>query len=1264
MNVLTNGNKYELALNKFKENDFETAEELLESLFYENTSDFNTLYFLAVIKSKLGKYKEAISLYAKVLEIDPDHTEAHFNKALCHQHLGEEDDAIFHYSKAIQLNPLLNDAHNNIAVIYKDRGDMESVEKHVAKIFTNKFEGFSNALQSKLAEVKAENVRIEEIKKAIYLHTNKKYAEALEILEKLKAEESNIPEALFIMGNTYFHVKKIREAIRCFEKCSQLDPGNASAYYSLGFCYKELADNKKAEEYYKKAIEIKPDYLDALNNLGLLYYSEGKFNKAIEFFEKALEFEPKYIKAIVNIGSSKTFLNDFDAAMTYFDLAEKIAVTEDDNEILSLIKANKGFCYLRANKLQQALELFDESITLNPENVLSHYNKAEVLLKKGDFKNGWVEYEWRKKRDEFGKREFFKPLKKGVEIKNKRIFVYAEQGFGDAIHFVRYLKLLKEKGAYVILECAKELKDLFLTTGYIDEIIEKKPELKKREDVIFDYDVALLSLPLFFETSSNNIPADVPYLTVRKEKIDFWKRYVNGSKFKVGLVWAGSPGHKNDKNRSIRLNKFKELLQIKDVQFFSLQKGNALEQIKEFSDKIVNLDEYGIKTFEDTAAIIKNLDLLISVDTSVAHLAGALAKEVWTLIPFNADWRWQMDREDSPWYPTMRLFREKEIGQWEHVIKNLVVELKIKLGTLNTITRNPETENLGYNIGNSFKIFTQPIVIKEDKSITGELTEELFNSIISQLLIPENSKFLDLNCGEGIVLEKFREHGFVVSGATNNEYYYKFCKTKDFDVKLTDFTQIDFDSNSFDLIWARYLLEKSIAPFHILREIRRILNTDGIAYLEMYAPETPAMHEMENDNFSLFSMKVWNALIEKAGFKIITSDTIEFDLPNGEKDLHYYFVIKKEKEEKSTKKDFSKKENKKIIFALTEGENFGWGVCSEYLNRELKKKVEVANILENKELATSKKVEGKVFHALRNEDFSPLHQIWGDENYGYTFFEYELKEKAVQNAARYNKIFAGSSWCKQKMEEKGIFNTGILIQGVDPEKFYPDEKKANKNLFVIFSGGKFELRKGQDLVLKAVKILQEKYPDIILINSWFNMWPATMNSMKLSKYINFEISGNNWNEQIAHLVKINGLDNERVFSLPLVPNEKLREIYNNTDIGLFPNRCEGGTNLVLMEYMACGKPVVASFNTGHKDILTENNAILLKEMKEFKIYGENQTVIADWFEPELDEIISKLEWAYLNRDEIKLIGQNAAETMKNFTWEKSAESLLKQIFSE
>lgn len=348
---------------------------------------------------------------------------------------------------------------------------------------------------------------------------------------------------------------------------------------------------------------------------------------------------------------------------------------------------------------------------------------------------------------------------------------------------------------------------------------------------------------------------------------------------------------------------------------------------------------------------------------------------------------------------------------------------------------------------------------------------------------------------------------------------------------------------------------------------------------------------------------------------------------------------------------------KDLFLALSSGENFGWGICSKYLKRELPKLYKIQKLEDICGMKDYVSIEGTVFHALVSKNFEPLFAARGLKNVGYTFFEEELTAESLENSKNYNLILGGSKWNEEKLRQLGINNAGTLIQGVDPEVFYPIKPKKNKDLFVIFSGGKFELRKSQDIVIKAVSILQAKYKDVVLINAWYNMWPQTMASMTKSRYIKFNPRGNGWEEYINNILSDNGIIMDNVITLGITPNEKMINIFSMTDVGLFPNRCEGGTNLVLMEYMACAKPVIASYTSGHRDVVNANNALPVRLLTPFKLVKDNK-LFADWEEPSLDEIVANLEWAYFHRDELNNIGLRAGIDMQKFTWEESAKTLV------
>lgn len=364
------------------------------------------------------------------------------------------------------------------------------------------------------------------------------------------------------------------------------------------------------------------------------------------------------------------------------------------------------------------------------------------------------------------------------------------------------------------------------------------------------------------------------------------------------------------------------------------------------------------------------------------------------------------------------------------------------------------------------------------------------------------------------------------------------------------------------------------------------------------------------------------------------------------------------------------------------GINFGWGICGRYLTRELARLCDVELVTEDFELgdvedeeefhnlsclridekASSKEkvvFDSPVLQAIRGHNLRPWYiKVRSRRTIGYTFFEKDFIHPDDINRAKdyYEIIVAGSSWCESILSECGFPNTQTIIQGIDSDLFHPgnNDKLKYKDHFVIFSGGKLELRKGQDLVIRAFKVMQDKYPDVLLINLWYNQWTPSIEAMKISPYIQFEMPRGNYFDAIDHLLRVNGVDVQRVITLPPKAHKQLSEIYKNTDLGLFPNRCEGGTNLVLMEYMACGKPVIASYSSGHRDVLTEDNSIPIKSLHPFTVQNEQGTVIYRWEESDLDEVISALEWAYWHRDELKKIGRIAGEDLAKLTWAKSA----------
>ncbi len=385
-----------------------------------------------------------------------------------------------------------------------------------------------------------------------------------------------------------------------------------------------------------------------------------------------------------------------------------------------------------------------------------------------------------------------------------------------------------------------------------------------------------------------------------------------------------------------------------------------------------------------------------------------------------------------------------------------------------------------------------------------------------------------------------------------------------------------------------------------------------------------------------------------------------------------------------------------IWIIMPTGPNHGWGVCGKYLTLEMSDLTGVGLITDNleselkndpihyatlsqmstdldqlREIQNPKGVyhfRQPVLQTIRGADLKPWHiDASAQRIVGYTFFEQTALHGNDISRARgyYDWVVAGSSWCETILRDRGLRNCSTILQGIDQNRFHSGYafKKEFEDRFVIFSGGKLELRKGQDLVIRAFKVLQERYDDVLLINCWHNMWDESTMTLQMSPHIRFEMPPGDYFNAVNHLLRINGVDPEGVVVLPPTSNSRMAEIYRNTDCGLFPNRCEGGTNLVLMEYMACGKPAIASFNSGQTDVLSSDHAILLEDQRPLNITQPDGTLYTTWNEPNLEEIVDRLDWAYNHRDEIREIGLRGGKFMSRLTWEKAAREFHALMFN-
>jgi tetratricopeptide (TPR) repeat protein len=526
---------------------------------------------------------------------------------------------------------------------------------------------------------------------------------AIDLIGRVLALRPDFAEAHHDLGAVLLVQDKPNDAMACFERAVGLKPDYAEAHYNQAIALMRVNRLDDAATRYERALALKPDFADAHNGLGAVLLFQDKPNDALACFERALALKPDHFEALNNRGSALRNLKVPAQALASYDLA--LAIKPDyaeahynrGNALLGLMRPaealasferalaikpdyaqalnNRGNALRILRRHAEALASFDKAVAIKPDYAETHWNRSCLWLLLADFDRGWKEYEWRWKTQEFafGRRDFAQPQWRGEEpLAGRTILLHAEQGYGDAIQFVRYAPLVAARGAKVILEVPPPLTALFSRTAGVALVIGRGATLPE-----FDCHCPLVGLPLAFKTRLATIPAAVPYLSAAQDRVIKWQqRLPPPRKRRIGIAWAGNPAFKGDQTRSIGLARLSPLLAVAGVEFLSLQRDlrDGDRDILRSNSHVMQVGD-AIEDFGDAAAIMSSVDLVISSDTSVAHLAGAMGKPVWVLLQYDADWRWLLGRGDSPWYPTARLFRQPDIDDWEGVVARLMEEL-------------------------------------------------------------------------------------------------------------------------------------------------------------------------------------------------------------------------------------------------------------------------------------------------------------------------------------------------------------------------------------------------------------------------------------------------------------------------------------------------------------------------------------------------------------------------------------------------------------
>jgi tetratricopeptide (TPR) repeat protein len=655
-------------------------------------------YARAVKLYEHNRRAEAEVLCRQIIDLDPSHFEALNLLGLLELRMGHSEAAMGLMERAIQVNPQFAATHSNMGLVLLQRGcfaealascdralSLESCRPEVLRIRGQALSALSRHAEAVVDFDRSLNLDANStmtlLWRGIASAVLKRWQEALASFDRALRIDENVVEAHFNRSVALREMGRFAEGLESCNKALTLRPDYAEAHWNRAALLHTLKRPEEALENCNTAVRLNPNDAEAQLNRGIVLQHLNRPEEALECIDRALALSPDLAKAHLNRGSVLHELDRLDEALLSYDRS----ITLDAD--LAEAHAGRGLVLSRLMQLDAALASFDAALALKPDLASAHLHRSLASLLNGDYESAWEDYEWRWKTEHGGlydqRRDFQQPLWLGQKsIAGKTILLHSEQGLGDTIQFCRYAKMVAALGAKVILEVAEPLKCLLSTLDGVTLAVvrgETPPE--------FDYHCPLMSLPLAFETTLSSIPAQIPYIHSDAQKARLWaQRLGEKQNLRVGLVWSGGLQPNRPETWSVNARRNIPLarlacLRLHGIEFYSLQKGQPAES--ELADlKAKRWDGPEImdyihlqQNFDDTAALVENLDLVISVDTSTAHLAGALGKPVWLLNRFDSSWHWLCNRADSPWYPTVRIYRQKTAGDWDGVVQDVRADL-------------------------------------------------------------------------------------------------------------------------------------------------------------------------------------------------------------------------------------------------------------------------------------------------------------------------------------------------------------------------------------------------------------------------------------------------------------------------------------------------------------------------------------------------------------------------------------------------------------
>lgn len=1300
----------------------------------------------AVARHLAGDVAAARRGYEQVLARDPDHAEACNNLASILAGAGDEERAERLLQHAVGVDTNYGEAHNNLGLIWSARGE---------------------------------------------------HARALAAFERAVALEGSRAGWCSNLGNAYVELFRFSEAAVAFDRAIALDANDPDVWSNRALALRGLQRPDDAIESLRRALSLAPAHLNALSNLAIILKEAKRLDEAESLLAKATAIDPANPKLWCNYAAI------FEARGQYArvrELAEHARTLDPSYAEIYNLLANAE---MEAGRYAESIALYEQALALEPNNSNANWNIGLLWLLHGDFARGWKQFEWRKRlqsavldRGEYAGKEW-----DGAPLAGRDILLHSEQGVGDAFQFVRYAAELKARGARrVYLECPYPIVPLLSGVRGLDAVVARGVPLPA-----FDVHASLMSLPGLLGTTLDSIPAAVPYIPVEPRTITGRVSAPEGT-VKVGFVWAGNPLHGRDFHRSAPLASFRALAGVEGTRFFSLQKGDAPERAlaERPIEGVVDLAA-DLVDFRDTAAVLQALDLVITVDTSVAHLAGALGRPTWLLLPHVPDFRWMLGRSDSPWYPTMRIFRQPAPRDWTSVFAEVQAALRARVAEGETSAsvdascvasgHDRDTDAIGGVVDDNvvtlssaarvsdgrprFDLYTPLASLADPRrfaeyeaELVGnghdvpvrtfldeyldhadalvDLTPGLGTCVLSAATAPRPPRTIsvverdDAEAARLVQLVARRASLVTVVRATDARAAMR-ERAPDAGGRLvvragegTDLARTVDAVGSTEperrpavIAWSRLVPNDASGALAFLESLGYVTvalsAANGEASLD--AIDRPAAAQ------SLLSIShaALDAMEERAAFEqartssghratsaapiavpapiqvsiavggaptVRQASTTQATTPSSRPGAMSFVVTTSGAPAAPVAPAARISPSAAVASARTEigidwqlrGDS-GWGVYGTNLALELERAgtrrpaifaadtgdlSAVARFRLDRALregeqrgrvmqgsASSISFEGVMLRALGNNcGHGPLwERITARRNAGVIFFEDAAFDAgALQRARSLDLIVAGSHWNEAVLRAAGLDHVTTVLQGIDPTIFHPAPSSGLlSDHFVIFSGGKLEYRKGQDLVVAAFRAFRGRHPDALLLTAWHNNWPQLVADLDLAGHVRGTPRVIDGRLDVTTWLTANGVPAEAVLDVGRTPNALMGQVVREANVALFPNRCEGGTNLVAMECMAAGIPTIVANNSGQRDLVATGGTFPLDKQRDVRSAGQHFRSTEGWGESDVDEIVEALEIVYSDRTRAASIARQGAEALATMSWQQQVGEFLRAL---